>query len=333
MRPSRARLRSSRRAFLAAVAAATVALASRTQAQAPPKMLRVAYVGLQPRQAPIYAAFEAHMAELGYHAGKNFVFDYVQAPSIDAYPGLYAELVARKATIIVCAGGEPALRAAQAAPGALPIVLLAIDFDPLQKGYVASLARPGGTITGIFVQQLDLARKRVELVREALPQATQLGLLSDASSRDQAEAAAATARHLGLAPRLLELSGEPPDYAGALAPMAQVPGEPVAIPASAVFLRDRAAIGSMLRERRIPAIAALRENAEAGALMSYGVELVDLFRDIAGVVDRVARGAKPGEVPIEPPTHFRLAINLRTAAALGIALPGSFTARADEVIE
>jgi putative tryptophan/tyrosine transport system substrate-binding protein len=333
LEPLRANLAFTRRAILSAAAGTVFAWSNAAAPAATTKMLRVGYVGVQARDAPLYRAFEARMAELGYHEGRNFVFEYVQTPSIEGYPASYAELIGRKVDIILSAGSEPALRAAQAVSGGLPIVFLAIDFDPLEKGYVASLARPGGNITGIFVQQLELARKRVELVRGFLPKAKVLGLFWDAASREQADAAAEAARAAGLAPRLIEVTGQPPDYARAFAQMADVPGEPVAIPASAIFLRDRTAIDQLSREGRQPTVAAFRENAAAGALMSYGADLLDLFHDIANVVDRVAKGAKPADLPIEPPAHFHLAINLKAAALFGFAVPAAILARADEVIE
>jgi putative tryptophan/tyrosine transport system substrate-binding protein len=296
-------------------------------------MLRVGYVGMQPGDAPIYEAFRERMAELGYRAGANFAFDYLRAPNVEAYPETYATLVTRKPEIVLTAGSEPALRAALAAAGALPVVLLAVDFDPLASGYVPSLAHPGGNITGIFVPQLELARKRIELARELLPRATRIGILTDASSRDQARAAGEAARALGIELRLIEIGDQTPDYARAFAQMRDAPGEPVVVPASAVFLRDRAEIEAAASAQGVPIIAAFRENAAAGALMSYGIDLADLFRDIADVVDHVAKGRKPAELPIAPPSHFHLALNLKTAAALGIAVPQTLLARADEVIE
>src|SRR5208282_4545369 len=141
------------------------------------------------------------------------------------------------------------------------------------------------------------------------------------------------ARSLGFEPRLIEVTGQPPDYAGALGRMADAPGEPVMIGASPVFFRDHAAILPLLLARLTPAIAPEREYVEAGALLSYGIDLVGLYRDAAGYVDRIAKGAKPAELPIAQPTHFDTAINLKTAASLGITLPPSLTARADEMIE
>jgi ABC-type uncharacterized transport system substrate-binding protein len=313
--------------------AGTLAWPLGVSAQSAPKMLRVGFVGIQPVDAPIYVAFRKRMAELGYQEGRNFAFEYVHTAGIDAYDASFRELAARKPDIVLAAGNEPALRAARATAGAAPIVFLAIDFDPVARGHIASMARPGGNITGIFVHPLELAAKRVELAREAFPQARRLGLVWDAASRDQAEAAAKAAQLLGFDARRIEIAGQPPDYAAAFAPLADAPGEPVVLPAGPVFLRDRVAIEQALIARRIPSIGAFREMAEAGAVISYGVDLVGLFRDVAGVVDQVAKGAKPAELPIRPSSRFHLALNLKTTAALGITLPLALTARADEVLE
>jgi putative ABC transport system substrate-binding protein len=321
-----------RREFIAVAGGALIAwpLAARAQQ---PKMLRVGYSGMLPREAPHYAAFEKRMAEFGYQQGRNFTFEYIQAPSIEGYELTYRELAARKVDIMLAAGNEPALRAARAAAGALPIVFIALDFDPVEKGYVASLSHPGSSMTGIFVSQLELAGKRIELLRKVFPKARRVGLLWDTASRDQAVAAEAVARKLGFEPRLLELIGQPPNYAAALMPMDESLGEPIMIPASPLFLRDRATIARLLIERRTPSICAFREVMETGALMSYGVNLVDLFRDVAAFVDEVARGAKAGDVPMRAPSHFHTAFNLKTAKVLGLDIPPMLLAIADEVIE
>ncbi len=297
------------------------------------RMLRVGYSGIMPREAPHYAAFEKRMAELGYQEGRNFTFEYVQAPGIEGYELTYRELASRKVDILLAAGNEPALRAARAAAGATPVIFIALDFDPVEKGYVTSLARPGNNSTGIFVSQLELAGKRIELLREALPQARRVGLLWDATSQEQAEAAVVAAKKLGFGPRLLEVLGEPPNYPAALAAMDNSPSEPVMIPASPLALRDRAIIARLLLERRTPSICAFREVMESGALMSYGVSLADVFRDVAGFVDQVARGGKAGDIPMQAPSHFHIAFNLKTATALSLDLPPTLLARADEVIE
>src|ERR1700730_7918276 len=196
-----------RREFIALLGGAAAAWPPAARAQ--PKMLRVGYSGILPRGAPHYAAFEKRMAELGYQQGRNFKFEYIQAPSIEGYELAYRELPARRVDIMLAAGNEPALRAARAAAGAVPIVFIAIDFDPVEKGYVASLSRPGGNMTGIFVSQLELAGKRVELLRDASHNARIVVVFWDAGAREQAVAAAAVSEKLGFEPRLLELLGEP----------------------------------------------------------------------------------------------------------------------------
>src|SRR6266511_262622 len=154
--------------------AAAWPLAARAQQQ--PKMLRVGFVGMQPRESPLYANFVRRMAELGYQEGRNFTFDYIQTSNIEGYEKNYRELATRKADVFLAVGNEPALRAALSVADDKPIVFLAVDFDPLAKCYVANLSHPGGNVTGIFVRQLELASKRVEIAREAFPRATVVGI-------------------------------------------------------------------------------------------------------------------------------------------------------------
>jgi len=293
---------------LIGVAAASMAwpLAGRAQQ---PTMLRVGFVGVQPRDSALYNNFRRRMAELGYQEGRNFTFDYIQTPNLEGYEKNYRELAARKVD-----------------------VFLAIDFDPLAKGYVANLSRPGGNVTGIFVRQLELAAKRVEITREAFPRATVIGIAYDTISREQRDAAAEAARKLGLEPRIIEVKGDA-GYGGAFGAMDDARGQPIILPAGPMFFRDRAAIAQALLERRIPSIAAFRENAEAGALISYGFDLKGLFYDIASYVHRIAGGAKPSDMPIEQSPRFYMAVNLKAAAALGVSLSDVFVARANEVIE
>ena len=311
-------------------AVATWPLAVRAQLQ--PKMLRVGFVGMQPRESPLYANFLKRMAELGHQEGRNFTFDYIQIPDIEGYERNYRELAARKVDVFLAVGNEWALRAALSAADGKPIAFLAVDFDPLAKGYVASLLHPGGNVTGILVRQLELAAKHVEIAREAFPSANVVGIAFDTVSREQRDAAAEAARKLGLEPRLIEIKGEE-GYGSAFDAMDDARGQPIILPAGAVFLRDRAAIAQALLERHIPSIAAFRENTEAGALISYGFDLMGLFYDIASYVHQIARGAKPSDMPIEQSPRFYMAVNLKTAASLGISLSDVFVARANEVRE
>ena len=321
-----------RREFITLIAGATVVWPVMARAQQQPKMLHVGFVGIQRREAPVYTNFLKRMAELGYQEGRNFTFDYIQTPDVEGYEKNYRELAARKVDVFLAVGTERALRAALLAADGKPIVLLAIDFDPVARGYVASLSRPGGSVTGIFVRQLELAAKRVEIAREAFPRATVVGIAFDTISREQRDASAEAARKLGLEPRMIEIKGEQ-GYAGAFGAMDNAPGQPIILPAGPIFLRDRAAIAQALLERRIPSVAAFRENMEAGALISYGFDLMGLFYDIASYVQQIARGAKPSDTPIEQSPRFYMAVNLKTAASLGVSLSDVFVARANEVRE
>jgi putative ABC transport system substrate-binding protein len=320
-----------RRAFITLLGGAAAAwpLAARAQQ---PKMLRLGFVGIQPRDAPAYTNFLKRMAELGYQEGRNFTFDYIQTPDVEGYESNYRELAARKVDVFLAVGTERALRAALLAAEGKPIAMLAIDFDPVARGYVASLSRPGSSVTGIFVRQLELAAKRVEIAREAFPRATVLGIAFDAISREQRDASAEAARKLGFEPRMIEIKSEQ-GYAAAFGAMDNAPGQPIILPAGPIFFRDRAAIAQALLERRIPSVAAFQENMEAGALISYGFDLMGLFYDIASYVQRLAAGAKPSDMPIEQSPRFYMAVNLKTAASLGISLSDVFVARANEVRE
>jgi putative tryptophan/tyrosine transport system substrate-binding protein len=296
------------------------------------RALRVGFVGMQPRAASHYANFLKRMAEFGYEEGRNFTFDYIQTPDVEGYERNYRELAGHNIDVFLAVGSEPALRAALSAAEGRPIAFLAVDFDPLARAYVTNLSRPGGNVTGIFVRQVELAAKRVEIAREAFPSATVVGIVFDSTSREQGDPASEGARKLGLEPRWIEVKGEQ-GYASAFAAMDDVPAQPIILPAGPLFLRDRAAIAQVLLERRIPSIVAFRENMEAGALISYGFDQMGLFYDIASYVHQIAQGAKPADMPIEQSPRFYMAINLKTAASLDISLSDAFIARANEVIE
>src|SRR5215472_2591851 len=203
-----------RRKFITLLGGATVAWPLAARAQSQPKMLRVGFVGVQPRESPLYAAFLERMTELGYQQGRNFTFEYIQTPNIDGYEKGYRELAGRKVDVFLAVGNERALLAACAAAEGGPIAFLAINFDPLAEGYVASLSQPGGNVTGIFAHQLELAAKRVEIAREAFPSANVVGIVFDTVSREQRDAAVDAARKLGLEPRIIEVKGQQ-DYGGA----------------------------------------------------------------------------------------------------------------------
>jgi putative tryptophan/tyrosine transport system substrate-binding protein len=226
---------------------------------------------------------------------------------------------------------EGAVKSALAATQTLPIVIAAIDYDPLARGYVASLARPGGNVTGLFSQQIELTEKRLQLLRDALPKLKAATVLWDSISADQWQAAQRIAPSLGIRLSGIDL-GEPPyDYDRVLGQAAL--GDAVLASMTPAIFPDRARLAEALIRHRMASVFGLRQFAEAGGLFSYGTNIDGLYRRAAEFVDRIAKGAKPADLPVEQPTKFELIVNLKTAKAIGVGLSTSLLLRADEVIE
>jgi putative ABC transport system substrate-binding protein len=296
-------------------------------------MLRVGALSAQPRTAPIWVAFEQRMADLGHKQGANFVLEFVQIASIRDYERGYRELAARKVDIMLATGPEVSLKSARAASQTLPMIMLAIEYDPIARGYVASLARPAGNITGIFLQQLELAEKRVQILKEAFSDLRSATAFWDETSADQLRAAQTAATTLGLQLAEVQLREPPYDYEQALAQSPPDHRKCLMVMVSPFFFRDRARLAEFARRHRIISMFGFREWVEANGLLSYGPNIIDLHRRIADYVDRIAKGAKPADLPIEQPTKFEFVINLKTATAIGVDLPTSLLLRADEVLE
>jgi putative ABC transport system substrate-binding protein len=230
-------------------------------------------------------------------------------------------------------GPEAALQAVVGASRIIPIVILAVNYDPIERGYVSSLAHPGGNITGVFYRQPELAAKQLELLTQAFPSATRLGVLWDALSADQFVAAepVARARQLALQPQKLE---KPPyDFAAAFRMLAEGGAQMVLVLSSPFFSEHRTQIAEAARAHRLPTMFIFRSYVDAGGLMSYGVDQVPMYRRIAAYIAKIFNGAKPADLPVEQASSFELVVNLRTARALGIELPAAILLRADEVIE
>jgi putative ABC transport system substrate-binding protein len=300
----------------------------------PRASLRVGVVGVLGMVGGRYDLLRGSLADLGYVEGRNFTFDLATIERSIDYQSTYAELVKRGADVLLAVGNEQALGGArQAAANRVPVVFFAVDYDPVQSGYVASLERPGGNLTGIFVNQAKLATKRVEIAREVLPKAKRFALWWDNPSRAQAEASQAAAKAMGLAADMIGVSGQPPDFETAFRLGARLNADAVLLSASPAYLEARTEIVRLAQRSRIPVIAAFRQFVDAGGLLSYGINLQDIFRDMAACIDRIARGAKPANLPIEQPAKFELTINLQTAKALDLTIPPSLLARADTVIK
>jgi putative ABC transport system substrate-binding protein len=273
------------------------------------------------------------MRELGYTEGQNFMFDYVDMQGRPDYTAAMQQLVTRKADILVAFGPEESLKAARAATQTIPIVMVAIDFDPIALGYVPGLARPTGNVTGIFLEQIELAAKRLQLARDAFPHIGKATVFWDRLSTDQWLATRDNAARVGLDLAGIELRDYPYDYARALA---QAPPEHrgfLFVMTSPLFARDRDRIAQFTLLNRLPAMFVFREFVDQGGLASYGPSRTAMSRRVADYVHRIARGAKPSELPVERPTIFELVINLRTAKALGLEFSHAMLLRADEVIE
>ena len=322
-----------RRQFIAVVGAAA-AWPLAVLGQQPPSLLRVGASSVQPRTTAIFVAFVERMAELGYEEGKNFSFEYVQAANVAGYEAAYRELASRKVDILLAGGSEVGLKSALATAGMRPVVMVAIDYDPLARGYVRSLAQPGGNLTGISFQQIELTEKRLQIVREAFPNVQAIAVFWDEISADQWHAAENAAPKLGLRLAGIEFREQPYDYERALAQLPLEHRRVLMVLTSPVFaVPDRARLPDFALRHRMASIFSLRQYVDVGGLMSYGASFTALYRRSAEIVDRVARGAKPADLPIEQPTTFEFVANLKTARALGLHIPPSVLARADEVIE
>jgi putative ABC transport system substrate-binding protein len=317
------------------VAAGAVALAWRRPAGAEATVHRVGLVlaGAGRPSAPSIA-FETRMREVGYVDGGNLALIFRSAEGhAERLPQIAAEVVGERPEVIVAVGPEANLRAVHEATTSIPIVMVAVDFDPVAHGYAASLARPGGNITGVFAQQIELAAKRLELLLQAVPPAKRIGVLSDEFSADQLKAVENEAPRLGVMLETVALHAAPYDFAPAATEMRNRGADAVLALMSPVFYRERAVLADSLLRAGLPASFGLREFVEAGGLMSYGASLGGMLRRAADYVDKIVKGAKPADLPIEQPTKFELLVNLNTAKALSLTIPPAFVARADEVVE
>jgi putative ABC transport system substrate-binding protein len=329
---------SSRREFITLLGGTAATWPLAASAQQPMQMLRLGTVSVNPRSSPFYMAFEQRLAELGYEEGKNFAFEFVQIPSmqtpnIAGYEAGVQDLIARQVHILFAGGAELGLKSALNVTNTLPIVIVATDYDPLACGYVTNLARPGGNVTGVFLQQIELTLKRLQVVKDAFPDMRAATVFWDRLSADQWFAARDAGPKLGLELAGVELREPPYDYDQALATVGPDYRKNLFVLASPFFYRDRTRLAGLALRNRIISVFVLREWVDAGGLLSYGPNFAQMYRRAADYVGRIAKGTKPADLPIEQPTKFDFVINLKTARAIGVDLPTSLLLRADEVIE
>ena len=306
------------------------------RAQQSGKMARIGFLGNSTAalESNLVGPFRDGLRDLGYEEGRNITIEYRWAEGkYDRFPSLVAELIAAKVDVIVTAG-TPATLAVKKATASIPLIMVAVG-DPIGTGIVASLAHPGGNITGLSSIAPELEGKRLELLREIIPKLANIAVLWNPAnpfhkaSLKQAQAAAQTLRMKvqSVAVRTRE------ELENTLTAILRDPPEALLVLADRVFLHNRARLMDFAAEHRLPGVYAYRELVEAGGLMSFGPNYADMHRRAATFVDKILKGAKPADLPVEQPTKFELLINLKAAKALGLTVPPSLLARADEVIE
>jgi putative ABC transport system substrate-binding protein len=326
-----------RREFLGVVGGAAAAWPLVAHPQETGRVVRVGVLGPSlpnPVTGPAYQIFLSELRKLGFTEGQNLIVEYRRTD--EGMPKAFTganELVAAKAQVLVASGPEIALQAAAAARPPVPIVMLANNYDPFERGYVKSLAQPGGNITGLFYRQPELVVKQLELLVEAFPERTQLGVLWDSGSADPHTSAERAAQSMRLSVRALKLENEPYDFDAAFRTLAQDGVQMLHVLSTPAFTAQRAHIAELAIQHRLPAMFIFRAYVEAGGLMSYGVDTVPMWRRAAAYVAKILRGALPADLPVEQAANFEFAVNLKTAKALGVTLPTSILLRADEVIE
>jgi putative ABC transport system substrate-binding protein len=322
-----------RRRFLLTSLAGALAVPLTAGAQQAGKVPRIGYLHIAPRAGPFAQAFEQKLRELGYVEGKNVAIEFRTAEGrFERLPDLASELVGLKVDVIVTAT-EPAARAVKGATNTIPIVMAGINYDPIALGYVASLARPGGNVTGVFFRHIELTAKRLELFKEMLPTAKRIAVLSDPLTIDQLREVEAANTRMRLTLQTLELSNSPFDFGSAFAIAMRSRAEALFVLESSFMFRERMQIAQLALKNRLPTSFAFREYVEAGGLMAYGASFVDRAGLAAVYVDKILKGAKPGDLPVEQPTKFELVLNLRTAKAIGLTIAPSLLPRADQIID
>jgi putative ABC transport system substrate-binding protein len=325
-------------ALVAVLAVSLLAAPLAADAQQAGKVPRIGFLSLTSPsdRPPLLDAFRQRLRELGWVEGQNIVIDYRYAEGrVDRLPDLAAELVRLKVDLIVASAGAQAAAAAKNATETIPIVMIFVR-DPVGTGLIASLARPGGNVTGVSGSAgLEMFAKQLELLKETVPKIRRVAILSNPDNAYHQFAIRevnVAARSLGVQLQLLEARG-PNEFDGAFAAMAKERVGAVLVLSDAIFGSHRTRLADLAARSRLPAAFGVRDSVEAGGLMSYGPSFLDSYRQAATYVDRILRGAKPAELPVEQPTQFELVINMKTAKALGLTIPQSVLLRADHVIE
>ena len=279
-------------------------------------------------------AFIDQLRKIGFIEGQSLEIVFRTAEGrVERYPELAADLARHRCDVYFSTGSETNLNAIKQVARDAPIIIAAIDYDPVERKHIASLARPGGQITGVHQLQTALAEKRIEVLRELLPRATRFGVLADIATADTLKASQSAAKRYGIELYVHELKATPYDFDAAFADFARAKVDAVVPLPSGFFVPARKKIPELALKYRLPAIYNNYLWSEAGGLISYGTNLSDMYRRAADQMGRVLKGAKPAEIPVELPTVVEMVINMKTAKALGLTIPQGVWFRAERIIE
>lgn len=323
-----------RRAFIATLGGAVLSR-SIASAQQPAKFARIGFLGVGPPSAwaDQIAAFRARLADAGHVEGKNFAIDFRWAEQVDELPALAADLVKANVNVILAPAStevEPARRATRTIP-----IVFAQHADPIGLGHIESLARPGGNITGISMVLTELGGKAMEIFKDAVPRAALVGVLWNRTTPSHAQVLKVVQQSAGqLGIQLLMTPVQTvADFNEAFATLERERADGFIVPSSPLTNSQRAPLATLALAHRLPGIFANKENVEAGGLMSYGADFNYMYRHAALYVDKILKGERPADIPVEQVSKYELVINLKTAKTLGLNIPPTVLARADEVIE
>jgi putative ABC transport system substrate-binding protein len=294
-----------------------------------PRTAKVGILGPRPLAESAYAGgIVRRLAEHGYRD-----VEYRSADGFaDRYPKLARELIALKCAIIIAFGDEQPARALQDARSPVPLIFLAVNYDPLEKGLVGSLRRPDRNTTGVYLPQNEMVAKRVEIMREVLPAARRFLVVADSFSRHQIVAARKAAEAARVELTLIEFASQPYDFSGAFETAVKAGAEAFIVLASPVFAAQASALSALALKHRLPSIGVVTQQVESGFLLSLNADAAKATRRVAEIGARILKGAKPADIPVEQADEFELAVNARTARALGLKIPETVLARATRIV-
>jgi len=323
-----------RRAFIAFTAAGMLVVTTMARAQRSGSMFRIGYLALRSGPGELEKAFREGLRELGYGEGRDIALEFRWASGkLERLPALVAELLNLKVDVIVASATRP-IEAAKRATSTIPIVMAAVG-DPVGSGLVASLARPGGNVTGLTLVSPELAGKRLQLIRELVPKVARVAVLAlpqTSSTTLFLEELRPVAQQIGIQLAVHEVD-QASDLPRAFASMQREGAQALVVQVNPLTYEHHARVAALAAQYRLASMYEVKEFVDAGGLVCYGPSLPAMYRRAAFYVDRILKGAKPSDLPVEQPTKFELVINLKSAKALGLAIPSSLLARADRVIQ